>query len=158
MPVIVINKQRRRRINPAPIETFAQKVLERLGIPQANVCVVFVSDRKIQALNRRYRGKNTPTDVLSFSYVDCLPLQREHRPTINVAANEHLGDLVISVETAERQAATARLTFTNEVCKLIIHGILHLCGYDHESDDGEMAALERTLRRQLSKTAAIVGE
>ncbi len=90
-----------------------------------------VSDGRIRQLNRRYRGKNAPTDVLSFP------------------ANEasYLGDVVIALGVARRQASVAGHPLATELRVLALHGLLHLLGYDHERDTGQMRRLERRLRR-----------
>ncbi len=97
----------------------------------------------MQRLNRDYRGIDRPTDVLSFAYHESGALPG----TLQDAG--HLGDLVISVETAARDAAELGLSFERELEHLVIHGTLHLAGYDHETDNGEMSRLERRLRRIL---------
>jgi probable rRNA maturation factor len=106
----------------------------------AGVTVAFVSDRRMRELNRRWRGKRGTTDVLSF------PAGQEE---FERAEGSTLGDVIISVEQAARQAAEHGLDFENEVEQLILHGLLHLCGYDHETDSGEMNALELNMRRRL---------
>ena len=95
----------------------------------------------MRQLNSEFRGKNTTTDVLSF------PNQGEEFD-FNENAN-NLGDIVISVEQAARQAAENNLTLKQEISQLILHGILHLCGYDHETDAGEMNEFELQLRDKL---------
>jgi probable rRNA maturation factor len=106
----------------------------------AGVTVAFVSDRAMRELNRRWRGKSGTTDVLSF------PSGQEE---FEKGEGATLGDVVISVGQAARQAAEHGLDFEGEVAQLILHGLLHLCGYDHETDSGEMNALELTLRGRL---------
>lgn len=98
----------------------------------------------MRRLNRDYRGIDRPTDVLSFAY---------HEDEETAACNEtpHIGDVVISVETAERYARELGLSFEHEIERLVIHGALHLAGYDHETDNGKMNRLERKLRRELLK-------
>jgi len=91
-------------------------------------------------LNRRFRGKNLATDVLSF------PTGAE---PFEVEDGSHLGDVVISVEQAAAQAKANGLSFSSEIEQLILHGLLHLCGYDHETDNGEMNRLELKLGKQL---------
>ena len=105
-----------------------------------NATIVFVSDSAIKELNRRFRGKNHPTDVLSF------PSAEEPFETENAA---QLGEVIISVPRAAAQAKENGLSFADEVRQLILHGLLHLCGYDHETDHGEMNRLEMRLRKQL---------
>ena len=90
----------------------------------------------MRELNHRFRGVNKTTDVLSF-------------PLSNDADSPNLGDIAISVDRAEVQASENGLTFNEEVDQLILHGLLHLCGYDHETDDGEMNRMELRLRRKL---------
>ena len=136
----VVNRQRRTPIDCEYWEKFAAKALGVAPAHGAGVTVAFVSDRMMRQLNRRWRGKRGTTDVLSFPSA-----QDEFEKPEGL----RLGDVVISVEQAERQAAEHNLSFETEVAQLILHGLLHLCGYDHETDDGEMNALELTLRRRL---------
>ena len=101
----------------------------------------FSSDRKMRELNKQFRGKNYATDVLSF------PFEEPSDSTAN--QSDFLGDIAISVETATRQAIENNLSFETEIKQLILHGILHLSGYDHETDHGEMNARELELREIL---------
>jgi probable rRNA maturation factor len=94
----------------------------------------------MRELNRMWRKKSGTTDVLSF------PAGQDEFEMLEGAS---LGDVVISVEQAERQAREHGLEFDEEVSQLILHGLLHLCGYDHETDNGEMNRLELRLRRRL---------
>lgn len=135
-----INRQRRRRINPKPSREFGEKALRTIHKDNADATIVFVSDRTIKDLNRRFRGQTQATDVLSF------PTKAESFEAEN---RRHLGDVVISVARAAVQAKQNGLSFQNEVEQLILHGLLHLCGYDHETDKGEMNRLELKLRRKL---------
>ena len=98
--------------------------------------MLLTGDRELRRLNRQFRGKNKATDVLSF------PAPREF-------AGVYAGDLAISLETAERQAGEHGHALREELRILLLHGVLHLQGMDHESDHGEMAAAEARLRRQL---------
>jgi probable rRNA maturation factor len=138
--VEVINRQRRRSMDCAYWRRFAERALDAIGLEGAVATVVFVSDRTIKRLNRQFRGRDAATDVLSFPMAED-PVDR--RP------EEPLGDVVVSVERAAEQAAEHGLSFEREVAQLILHGLLHLCGYDHETDDGEMNRLELRLRRRL---------
>jgi probable rRNA maturation factor len=110
---------------------------------EARITVVFVRDKKMRALNRDYRGRDYPTDVLSFRAAD------EAGGEIGFGAAGYLGDLVIATDTALRQANEAGQSLEREVQELVIHGVLHLCGYDHETDNGEMNRLEYRLRKKL---------
>ncbi len=123
----------------APSAARVRGVLSRAAraakTPPAEVSVLFCADRRMRALNRRYRGKDRSTDVLAF-------------PAGGTAAN-FLGDIVISVPYAEREARRRREPGSREIDRLLVHGLLHLMGYDHETDDGEMDALEARVRRRL---------
>ena len=104
--------------------------------PAATSCAVrFVGDRAIRQMNRRYRGSDNATDVLTF-------------PGERSPEGEHLGDIAISVPAARRQATGAGHTVDREIKILLLHGVLHCLGYDHETDDGEMEAIERRLQRR----------
>jgi len=119
-------------------------VLDRIGRTEAVLTVTFIRDRAMRRLNRDYRGIDGPTDVLSFAY-------HEGEETPACDETSHIGDVVISVETAGRYARELGLSFDREIELLVIHGALHLAGYDHETDHGEMNKLERKLRKELLK-------
>lgn len=136
----VVNRQRKAPLNCEVWRAFAEMVLKVASASGAGVTLAFVSDRVMRELNKRWRGKRGTTDVLSFPAG-----QAEFEKVEGVT----LGDVVISVEQAARQAGEHGLSFENEVEQLILHGVLHLCGYDHEIDDGEMNRLELRLRRRL---------
>jgi probable rRNA maturation factor len=136
----VVNRQRRVAVDEGRWRAFAGRALKVVPAGGAGATVAFVSDRVMRELNRRWRGKRGTTDVLSF------PAEQDE---LERQAGATLGDVVISVERAARQAAEHGLTFENEVEQLILHGLLHLCGYDHEADGGEMNRLELRLRRRL---------
>ena len=136
----IVNRQRKVRVDEERWRVFAERTLKVVPARGAGATVAFVSDRAMRELNRRWRGKRGTTDVLSF------PSGQEE---FERGEGASLGDVVISVEQAARQAAEHGLDFVNEVEQLILHGLLHLCGYDHERDGGEMNALELRLRRRL---------
>ena len=136
----IVNRQRRVPMDEGRWRAFAERALKVVPAGGAGATVAFVSDRAMRELNRRWRGKRGTTDVLSFP-AEQGEFERE--------AGATLGDVVISVEQAERQAREHGLTFENEVEQLILHGLLHLCGYDHETDSGEMNRVELRLRRRL---------
>ena len=98
-----------------------------------DLSVLFCGDEKMRTLNRRYRGQDRSTDVLAFP----------------ADGGELLGDIVISVPYASRQARRRGEPVSREIERLLVHGLLHLNGYDHETDDGEMDALETQMRRRL---------
>jgi probable rRNA maturation factor len=139
--VEVINRQRKRRVNSKKWREFAERALHATGKDKRDVMIVFMADGEIKKLNRQFRGKDYATDVLSF------PAQRE---SFEKDLKTNLGEVVISLDRAAVQAKENGLTFTNEVEQLILHGLLHLCGYDHETDNGEMNQLELKLRRKLA--------
>ena len=141
--VEVLNRQRARTIDRAAVGRLARAALDWIGQREATLTVTFIRDRAMRQLNRQYRGLDKPTDVLSFAYHEAT----DDPPPPEEAG--HLGDVVISVETAERYAGELGLTFERELEHLIIHGALHLAGYDHETDHGEMSRLEKRLRRAL---------
>ncbi len=102
------------------------------------VHVLMTGDRRIQALNATYRDIDSATDVLSFPNGDRLPSGRVL-----------LGEVVISVDAARRQARELVHSEQRELCELLLHGVIHLLGYDHDVDSGEMNALELSLREEL---------
>jgi len=136
----VVNRQRRRKMPNERWRVFAAKALQVIGRDNQSTTIAFVSDRRMRELSRSFRGIGKTTDVLSFPAGDDDFAQTA---TIN------LGDIAISVERAESQAAEHGLKFDSEIAQLILHGLLHLCGYDHETDNGEMNRLELRLRRRL---------
>jgi len=136
----IINNQRKIKLDSSVFENFTEAAVNRIEeTKNKSLTVAFVSDRKMRALNKEFRGKDKTTDVLSFPFE-----ADEFDPEDNF-----LGDIVISLEQAQRQAADNNLTLEAEIRQLILHGILHLCGYDHETDDGEMNRRELELRESL---------
>lgn len=121
-----------------PVVADGERVLAAFGLPDCELSVLLCDDATIHPLNRDWRGKDRPTDVLSFS-------QCEQRP--EPGASEMLGDVIISLETARSQAESRGHALTHEVRVLLVHGICHLLGYDHERDDEAevMEAREREL-------------
>ncbi len=130
-----VNRQRSKKIDTKAWETFAVRVIDAMGKKGASATIAFVSDKTIRQLNRQFRGIDRATDVLSFPTED--------------PDKTNLGDIAISVETAAKQARENGLKFDEEVAQLILHGLLHLSGYDHETDNGEMNRLELRMRRRL---------
>jgi probable rRNA maturation factor len=115
---------------------------------RGRVNVAIVSDQRVRALNRRYRGKNAATDVLSFGGVSPSGPQRIRWAAPRVARDRFLGDIVIARGVARRQARAAGHSGQTELRILALHGLLHLLGYDHEQDDGRMRRVEQRLRRK----------
>jgi probable rRNA maturation factor len=136
----VVSRQRKIPVNIKFWQQFAAHAVTKIAETEGKyLTLAFVSDRKMRELNNQFRGKNSTTDVLSF------PFEADEFET----DENTLGDIVISVEQAEKQAAENNLDLETEIKQLILHGILHLCGYDHETDDGEMNARELILREEL---------
>jgi probable rRNA maturation factor len=131
--VVLLNRQRRRAVRPARVRRVLRAAARDLGVT-GELAVVLAGDRTLRTLNARYRGKDKPTDVLSFP---------------GPGGEEGLGDVVISLETAARNARALGRTLPQELDVLALHGFLHVLGYDHETDDGTMDRLERRLRRKL---------
>jgi probable rRNA maturation factor len=100
-------------------------------------------------LNRQFRGKNKATDVLSFPSLTHVSKSGRHGAPAGLGIPEIAGDLAISVDTARKQAADMGHSVSIEIKVLMLHGLLHLAGYDHETDEGEMARLEERLRARL---------
>lgn len=131
--------QRRWQIDPAAIQRYLQKVWNTItgsikisGSKQTEVSVVLLNQEQMQKYNYQYRKKNYPTDVLSFP-----------------ADPPYLGDILLCVDKAQENAASAGYSINREIQILLLHGVLHLLGYDHETDHGEMDALEEKLRKRL---------
>ncbi len=123
MKVLIKNQQRHRPLDKPRILNAAGNILSLTDQSMAELSILFVGDRKMRELNSMHRGKNTTTDVLSF----------EAAIPVDIADGPHiLGDIVISVPRAESQAESAHIEFYDELCRLLIHGVLHLTGYDHE--------------------------
>lgn len=137
LDVVVLNRQRRRRIDAARLRKVLRRAGRDLGVG-GEVAVVLAGDHLLRRLNREFRGKDRPTDVLSFP---------------GEGGEEGLGDVVISVPTAERNARRQGHRLPRELDILALHGFLHVLGYDHETDDGAMDRLEGRLRRTLWEQA-----
>lgn len=136
----VVNLQRSVKFDLADIRDFTKDLpVAVTDVEKCGFSIAFISDSRMKQLNEMFRGKNTTTDVLSFP----------HEPDEFDPDKDNLGDIVISVEQAQRQAEENGLTLEGEIKQLILHGLLHLLGYDHETDDGEMNARELELRSQL---------
>lgn len=111
---------------------------------KGDVSIAVVSDRRMRALNRQFRGKDTTTDVLSFPAT--------HMPGVST----FLGDIVIAISVATRQAREAGHSVSTELKILALHGLLHLLGYDHDTDDGKMARAEARLRKKAGLREGLI--
>ena len=137
----VVNRQRKLPIDCKRWQSFVEKARQVIPTEAQGVTVAFVSDRAMGELNRLWRHKPGTTDVLSF------PAEQDE---FERAEGSRLGDVVISVEQAARQAKENGLSLDQEIAQLILHGLIHLCGYDHATDKGEMNRLELRLRKKLA--------
>ncbi len=136
---ISIENRSSARLARGPLVAFAGKVRTALRL-KGDIAILITSNDELQRLNREFRGKNKPTDVLSF-------------PS---DLRGHAGDIAISAEIAADNARQRKLSVTEETKVLILHGLLHLAGYDHETDDGEMARKEQLLRRRFGLTESLI--
>jgi probable rRNA maturation factor len=136
MDVVVSMRGRRVPTLAVRLRRSARRVLEALRLPDAELSLLLVSDPVMRTLNRDWRGKDRSTDVLSFS-------QREGD---GGAPGQLLGDVVISVDTARRQAEERGESLVRESERLLIHGVLHLLGYDHEVSEQEARRMQRRER------------
>ncbi|HBY57977.1 MAG TPA: rRNA maturation RNase YbeY [Candidatus Atribacteria bacterium] len=134
MEILIKNQQKIIKINQKKIREIIRKILQQLKVDeQVEVSILFTTDKFIRYLNKKYRDIDEPTDVLSFS------LQEEIMKYPEVQGNRLLGDVIISTETAQRQADTLNHSVEKEVILLLIHGLLHLIGYDHiEEEDSKI--------------------
>ncbi len=136
----IINNQRKIKFDVSSFREFSERALKIITETKSKTATIaFVSDWKMLGLNKTFRGKNLTTDVLSF------PFEADEFET----GENNLGDIIISVEQAQKQATENNLKFEAEIKQLILHGILHLCGFDHETDNGEMNRRELKLRNKL---------
>jgi probable rRNA maturation factor len=126
----------------AVLSRFVTKAARAAGL-RGTVNILITTNRELQALNRRFRGKNYPTDVLSFPPFSDLPV-------------DFAGDIAISAEIAARNAKQLGHPCADEIKVLILHGLLHLAGFDHERDNGTMARVETRLRRELKLPTALI--
>ena len=136
---MIVNRQRRVPVAVPPLQQFYERVRRELGFAPESVTVQLISDETMSRLNQTFRKKRGPTDVLSFP--------ANGSPAAQGA--KYVGDIAISPETARRNARRFSRSFPMEMRILILHGMIHLAGFDHETDHGEMDRLERRLRKRL---------
>jgi probable rRNA maturation factor len=136
---MIVNRQRRVPVAIRPLQQFYELVRRELGFAPDSVAIQLISDYSMARLNAKFRNKQGPTDVLSFPANGARPKR----------GAEYVGDIAISPETARRNARRFSRSFSLEMRILILHGMIHLAGFDHENDHGEMDRLERRLRKRL---------
>ena len=145
MNIRIKNTQKKQRLATGALEIKLGNLLRSIGLHNAELSVLFVGDRAMRSLNRRYRGKDKTTDVLSFSL---------REGAFSHIQPEVLGDIVIAVPTAARQASEAGHTLGREIEVLLVHGLLHLLGYNHERSDDEARRMKRRELQLLKRMAA----
>jgi len=146
---MILNRQREVRVARPPLELFLRRVKRELELGRQQVTICLVSDAEMARLNQSFRRKKGPTDVLSFPST-----MRRAGPVVGRGKNrsesgEDLGDIAICPATARRYAKKHARTLASEIRVLMLHGVLHLLGYDHETDRGEMDRIEQKLRKRL---------
>lgn len=159
---MIWNQQRKVRVAPRALQEFLSRVERELHVGEKEVTVCLVSDAKIARMNEEFRGKKGATDVLSF------PSREAERKKLNAriredaeaaetressgksrGADAYLGDIAIAPGVARRYAKKNGRTLDSELRVLILHGVLHLLGYDHEADRGAMDRIEQKMRRRF---------
>jgi probable rRNA maturation factor len=140
---MIVNRQRRVPIAIRPLQQFYERARRELDFAPKSVTIELISDAAMARLNETYRKKHGPTDVLSFPATGARP----------EPGAEYVGDIAISPETARRNARRFSRSLPLEMRVLILHGMIHLAGFDHEADHGEMDRLERRLRKRLGVAA-----
>jgi probable rRNA maturation factor len=157
---MILNRQRAVRVGRPALETFLLRVEKEFGLDPEGVTICLVSDAEIARMNETFRAKKGPTDVLSF------PARASGKAAANPSGKfgarhrrervveprkgpQYIGDIAISPSTARRNARAYGRTLSSELRILILHGLLHLQGYDHETDRGQMNRVEQRLRRKF---------
>jgi probable rRNA maturation factor len=141
--------------------TAAAQLVREAGRPDAEISLLFVDDAAIRALNRDWRGQDKPTDVLSWPQQAAQQPDSDQEPGRPLDTEDTLGDVVISLDTADQQARARGWTLEEEVALLLVHGILHLLGHEDETEAGARAMRHverRILGRPLEKTRSLVAK
>ncbi|HEY6384199.1 MAG TPA: rRNA maturation RNase YbeY [Candidatus Acidoferrum sp.] len=164
---MILNRQRAVRVARQPLESFLRKVQDEMDLQGTDVTICLVSDAEISRMNEAFRKKKGPTDVLSFptekkcgasarrrkkTYTEFAKVTEDAEQSLgkpDEKADKYLGDIAIAPETARRYAKKHGRSLSDEMRVLILHGVLHLLGYDHETDRGEMDRIEQKMRRRF---------
>jgi len=161
---MILNKQKKVRLAAQPLREFLRKTQRELKIANSEITIAFVSDAEIARWNENYRKKKGPTDVLSFPATTGAIQKGQAKANGAKKAEilgdiatapktseppDILGDIAIAPETAKRYAKKNGRSLDAEIRVLMLHGVLHLMGYDHENDAGQMNRIEQKLRRKL---------
>ena len=146
MGVLIDNRQSRIRISSAKMEMTAQVILNALAFPDGELSILLVDDPQIEQLNRKYLNREGPTNVIAF------PMREGSFGDLNP---QLLGDVVISTDTAASEAVVADIPTETRITELLIHGILHLFGYDHENDEQEACRMEQKSSELISVVSGL---
>ncbi len=163
MSVILGSRLRRRWLSLSGVHSLAENILKAAGASQSDLSLLLVGDRAMRRLNRRYRHKDRTTDVLAFPITPTrpspLPCPPHLRGRVRVGrgggSGRELGDVVISLPQAARQAKQAGHSLERELAVLVTHGVLHLLGYDHERGTREASRMQRCERMVLRAVGRI---
>jgi probable rRNA maturation factor len=140
MSISIINQQKKCKIDTRRVRRSLKRLLAKLGRETMEICILLVDDEQIREINRHYLKRDRPTNVISFAMTE---------GSFGKVHPEILGDVVISIETALRDAVTSGLDVMDEVEFLLIHGLLHLLGYNHENGSTEDAEKMKVREREL---------
>lgn len=148
--ITIHNKQRRISFDKQRMHGIVEKILELLNYEDFDIGVLITNNKNIREYNRTYRNKDKATDILSFSYHP--ELQPGKRIKVKTEEDKNLGDLVLSLEYIQKSAQELDVPFNDRLTTLLIHGILHLLGYDHETDAQwrSMRAKEAFIAKKLN--------
>jgi rRNA maturation RNase YbeY len=150
MSIHIRSQVRRITFDQTRLERSARAILADVGETSAELGILFVGDQRMRGLNLRYRSKDRTTDVLAFA------MREAARPQVSRLMPDMLGDVVISIPTAWRQAKEAGRSLDEELACLLVHGILHLCGYDHERGEKDARRMHRRERMILRSIARLI--
>ncbi|HLA48645.1 MAG TPA: rRNA maturation RNase YbeY [Nitrospinota bacterium] len=148
----MIQNHSRTKIDRQRVKRWVSLILKKLGYLKSEISILFIDDMEMRILNKRYRGKDKTTDVLSFPQISDFK-SAIRNPQFAIL----LGDVVISLETAKRQAKESGHPFNREVIILLTHGILHLLGYDHEGDKKKAVEMRRKEKELMSLGVSELG-
>jgi len=151
MAVFISSRLRHRRLRLPALRALAARVLRATGAARSSLSLLLVGDGTMRRFNRRYRRKDRTTDVLAFP----MPAAPRLTPHVSRFTSSMLGDVVISLPQAQRQAKAAGHSTDREVAVLLIHGTLHLLGYDHERSAREAQRMHRKERAVMRKIGRI---
>ena len=142
--ILIIAERKSKRLSPDALSTFLRRAQKAVGL-KGDVNVLLTANEHMRRLNRQFRKKNKATDVLSFP-----------ADLASTSPEKYAGDLAISMEIARQSAQRLGHSLEDEIKILMLHGVLHLAGYDHECDSGEMGRTEDRLRRKLGLPTALI--